>query len=325
MRKERLFAVSLAVLLLAGCASGPEPVKVDLSKPWLDPDRPVLKVGPTVLTRAEIYERIMSRFGTREILWGIAAEELFRLAAQRYGIEISPAEVEKKARSKYKAWAEAFPDRDSMTEELRLRGLTEEDMLKTFREEARNELLVARVVARMRRIDEEALRRYYRTTYAQNRVLVRRLAFPVRGKEEKESVLGFAEEARRRLLAGDSWDDVVRDFMTPVSKGAFPRAVGGDRWWIGDQEEHPEELKRVVFSLETGGVSEPVWEEEFGYHVFQVEEKIPSEPFEACVEKLRNELRAKEPDPEETRAAMAELESRWPVEISASTPDGAGS
>ena len=304
---------------------GPEPVKVDLSKPWLDPERPVLKVGPTVLTRAEIYKRIMSRFGTREILWGIAAEELFRLAGRRYGVEIPAEAVEKKARAKYEAWASAFPDRDSMAEELRLRGLTESDMLATFREEARNELLVAAVVARMRRIDEKALRRYYRTTYAQNRVLVRRLAFPVRKKEEKESVRRFAEEARRRLLAGESWEKVARDFMTPVSKGAFPRAVGGDSWWIGDQDPHPEELKRVVFSLETGGVSEPVWEEEFGYHVFQVEKKIPSEPFEACLEKMRNELREKEPDAEETRAAMAELESRWPVEIYQAPSQGKGS
>jgi len=189
-------------------------------------------------------------------------------------------------------------------------------MAGVFEEEARHDLLVARVVALFRPQDETALRRYYEQTYAQDRALVRRLGFPGAARVEKEAALGFAQAAQRRLRGGEAWDAVAKEYLgAPEGSKKPPSAIGGDEWWIGAQDDVPADLKKTIFSLETGQVSEPVWEAEFGYHVFTVVAKIPSEPFAACIERMRQEIRTRAPDDVETRDVLAELQNRYPVAV----------
>lgn len=304
--------VTTALLLAAsfGCAPRTELVTADMGTPWLDPDRPLICVGPRTITRGEVYRRVMRRFGTKEILSGIAGEELFRLAAEERRVAVTAEDVEAAARERLAAWKERFADPRELAEKLQLGGLTEADLVETFAEEARSELLVAKVVALYRPRDEKALRDYYRETYAQNRALVGRLAFPVTGG--REAARQAAETVRRRLLAGEPWSAVVHDCVRP--DGA-PRALGGDRAWISDTADVPAALKEIVFSLAAGEVSEPVWEEEFGYHVYYVEKKIPAEPFAACLEKLAEEIRTRPPADAETRTVLADLQQRYPVTL----------
>jgi len=302
----------LLLLGVLGCAGGPRPVRVpDLAGSAFRPQRPVMKVGPRIITEGEVYRRVLRRFGTPEILWGIATEELLSLAAAERDIRISDEEVEKLARSKYEGWLKETAG-DPLTEHLRSKGLfSESALLETFRAEAASELLLSKVVVSYRSLDETALQQYYRRTYAQERVRVRRIAFPVFPGQDEKNAKKHASEVCEQLRAGRPWAEVVRPYLEPED-GSPPKAVGGE-WWIGDQEDHPQRLKEIVFSLKAGEVSDPVWEEGFGYHVFKVEERIPPEPFSACVEKMREEIRSLPPEPEEVQKVLADLEERYPL------------
>ncbi len=304
-----------SLLLVVGCTARRELVTVDLRSPWLDPDGALLRVGSRVLSRGEVYRRILGRFGSKELLRGIAEEEQVRLYAEERGLEISEEEVSAAAQKEYDTWAAAFPDTTSAQRELKAAGLTKADMLRSFEEDVRSELLFEKVVALFRPLDDAAVLQYYRQTYAQDRVLVRRLAFPARGVGGRGSALKLATEAQRRLAASEAWEEVARAYLQPGEAQEPPRAFGGDQWWIGENENYPSELKEAVFALEVGAVSDPLWDEEFAYHVFQVSAAIPAEPFAACVEKMRREIRSRAPTSEETRTVLAELQSRYPFEM----------
>jgi parvulin-like peptidyl-prolyl isomerase len=305
--------ILVCLLCLAGCASRERPLTADLGSPWLAPDAPVIRVGPRVFTRAEVYHRILELFGTPEILRGLAEEEQLRLFAEDQGITITAAEVGAAAREEFEA---AFDpqERATLLEEFRDEGLTTEEVLRSFEDDARSRLLLQRVVAHFRPLDEASLLRYYRETYAHTRVFVRRLGFPARGAGGKEAAAKLAEEARRRLVAGEPWEQVAEDYLVPQADNEPPRGFG-DEWWIREDANYPPSLKKIVFSLEAGEVSPPVWDEEFAYHVFQAVSTIPAEPFAACREKLERDVRLRDPEPEEIRTVLEELQSRFPVEI----------
>ncbi len=315
----RCLAIGVAALA-AGCVPLERPqevVRVDLRAPWLDPDRPVLRVGPRVITRGEAYRRVVERLGSGQILSGIARDELLRMGAESMGIGVSDEEVERGAEEKFDAWCDEFADAEAMRRELAREGLTREEVRAAFREETSHEILVAKVVSASRVIDDEALHDYYRDTYAQARVYVRHLAFPG-GADEKETLKRRADEAVRRLRGAEAWDSVARDFLE--GSGDDAAALGGDRGWIGERAELPEDLKSILFALGAGEAGEPVWEEGFGYHVFSVTQKAAPEPYAQCREKMAGELRNEPPRPGEIQDVLAKLGEKFPVEIIGAAP-----
>ncbi len=317
----RYLAIGVAVLA-AGCVPLERPretVRVDLREPWLDPDAPVLRVGPRVITRGEAYRRVVERFGGGQILSGIARDELLRMGAESMGIAVREEEVRRGAEERFDAWCGEFADAESMRRHLAGEGLTREEVRAAFEDEARREILTAKVVSASRVIDDKALRDYYRETYAQARVYVRHLAFPG-GAEEKDALKRRADGVVRRLRGGEAWDSVARDVMEAA--GDAPAALGGDRGWIGEQAELPEDLKSILFALGAGETGEPVWEEGFGYHVFSVAETAASEPYAQCREKMAGELAGEPPRPGEIRDVLAKLGEKFPVEVISAPPPG---
>jgi len=80
-----------------------------------------------------------------------------------------------------------------------------------------------------------------------------------------------AAEARKRVLAGESFLDVSRQ----VSRA--PNAKSGGELGYVQAGTLPPELEKVIFNLAPGAVSKPL-SSPAGYHIFQVLEKVPAGP-----------------------------------------------
>ncbi len=122
--------------------------------------------------------------------------------------------------------------------------------------------LTAEQILEQIEISEEELRDEYESRLAE---------FTRSEQREVEQLLYFDESsavaARVRALTGEPFAQVA----------AVTNSVNGDAVSMGALQlgDLPEELDRVVFALEVGGLSEPI-ESDLGWHVFRVARVIPA-------------------------------------------------
>jgi hypothetical protein len=152
----------------------------------------------------------------------------------------------------------------------------------------------------------EALRAFYdthRDYFADpGRARVRQVLVRVADRPE-EAARARAEEALRRLRAGEPFETVRRDLgddeVAPLPDAPLP--VSKLREYVGDT------ASRSAFELAAGETTEPV-RSSMGFHVLQmVERTAPSvPPFEQITEQVRIEFRRRADDAT-LRAALATL------------------
>jgi len=118
-----------------------------------------------------------------------------------------------------------------------------------------------------------------------------------------------AELARQRLAEGVDFVTVSREMSRA------PNAMDGGELGTVFEGSLPEEVDRVVFSLSSGEISDPV-EGQSGYHVFQVLEMIPAGPpdMSAAESSARMEL-TEQRAREHTRRCIEDLVSEVGVEV----------
>ena len=75
-----------------------------------------------------------------------------------------------------------------------------------------------------------------------------------------------AEEVRNKLLAGEDFSKLAKDYSTDSSNNE----QGGDLGFFA-RGDMVKEFEDVAFSLEVGNISEPV-KTDFGYHIIKVED-----------------------------------------------------
>jgi parvulin-like peptidyl-prolyl isomerase len=164
--------------------------------------------------------------------------------------------------------------------------------------ERRREVLARR--ARIDSISDEELRAEYERQPErwQNPPLVKlsQMILPTRE---------VAEGARRRVLAGASWQTVSRE----VSR-APNAATGGGLGWLS-RTDLPGEFEKAVWGLPPGGLS-PVLPAGHGVHLFRVEERADGRvvPFEEARPALRLAL-AERRSSEAAASLLAESRKRW--------------
>ncbi len=152
-------------------------------------------------------------------------------------------------------------------------------------------------IARTIQPSEADLKRYYeeqRQAFAvpeKRRIRHILIAVPENADEKtRQQALAKAREIRQRLLAGEDFAKLAREYSDdPGSK-----AKGGDLGFVrrGVLEKH---FEKVAFSLPEDEISEPV-ETPFGYHIIQVTEIRPAEikPFEAVKRQILEAVRRQE-------------------------------
>ena len=79
-----------------------------------------------------------------------------------------------------------------------------------------------------------------------------------------------------------------------------------------------ESLKKAIFSLKPGEVSQPVENPRGGYHLFQVTRIEPEGSYDEVKEEIRKNYMERDPDVEEIRQAFYRLRTgvriEWPAE-----------
>lgn len=123
--------------------------------------------------------------------------------------------------------------------------------------------------------------------------------------EEREVV----ERALEELRSGASFAEVARRY----SRDSMGES-GGVQGELGRQDLPPM-FAQTIFALEPGEVSSAV-EAEYGFHVFQVIERLPAEvlPLEAVEDEIRRLLREQAAD-ERLDRLVDEARNRYPVDV----------
>lgn len=108
------------------------------------------------------------------------------------------------------------------------------------------------------------------------------LVGPDATQEEEAAARARAESARTRITAGESFESVAAE----VSEDAGTASEGGDLGVFARGDNDPT-LDGAAFALEVGAVSEVI-RTPFGFHVVQVDEKLPA--VDATFESSRTQL-----------------------------------
>lgn len=152
--------------------------------------------------------------------------------------------------------------------------------------------------------DRAALQGRYRERAAEHRLPER-----VRLRQVLTETREAAEAARAEVVAGTDFAQVARE------RSIDPSAPYGGSQGVLAEDDLPEAFADLIFALEPGEVSEVV-EADYGFHVFQVVERLPARtvPFDEAAPALAEALRE-----ESERDALARLvetaRSRYTVRI----------
>jgi len=123
--------------------------------------------------------------------------------------------------------------------------------------------------------------------------------------EDRETM----ERALEELRGGEEFGEVARRYSRDSAGEA-----GGVQGELA-RDELPAVFAETIFELDPGDVSDIV-EAEYGYHLFQVMERLPAEvlPLELVDEEIRRRLRERAADARLDRL-VEEARNRYPVEV----------
>jgi parvulin-like peptidyl-prolyl isomerase len=164
---------------------------------------------------------------------------------------------------------------NALSDRLRRVGLSVED----YREIIRTRLLRERLeeVIGAERVDETEEQINVRHILIRVDETAAPAEEPAEGEEANEQLddaqaLAFIEELRERILAGEDFAELAREYSDDPGSGA----QGGDLGWVGGGAFVPE-FEETAFALPVGEISEPV-RTTFGYHLIQVVDRDENRP-----------------------------------------------
>jgi len=224
--------------------------------------------------------------------------------AARRGVSVSDAEIDLRLQE-HQQWTidRGYKgSREAWSEYLRRQGRDEDGWNREWRRRKRIDLLSERLMMIDRRVDDEAVREYWKKLYGeQGRWVEARMILiaipppPIepqmtrelleqRIAEAHEQARLQAQRVRQRLEDGEDFATLARDLSsddaTKLRGGALSGRFRPDEW--------PEAVGKAVQKLPVGGLSEPL-DTGRGYALFEVLESRAVE-FESVKDELREEL-----------------------------------
>lgn len=292
------------------------------TEPWGEPHAVLAEVNGRSISRGEFYLRVLRRFGTWKLLTGMIKEELFLQEAQRLGLSVTDDERDTAVGEILQARAQELPGGLQEMEAMYEReGMDLAAVRRDLEREVSTQLLIGKVTRASRRVDEATLREYYQQTYRHKRYATRHIAYSYMptSRESSRDAAALKQEAEERarraaerVRSGADFEVIART----ESDDKVTAARGGALGEVHEESPMAPSLKRAIFSLGEGDVSEPVENMEGGgYHVFQVTRILPGESFVDCEERLRKDLQEREPDLREIEQMLEGLRSRAQIRI----------
>jgi peptidyl-prolyl cis-trans isomerase SurA len=198
-----------------------------------------------------------------EILDRIIDEKVIVQEARSRGITASYGEVEEAVQKHVRQIREQMGDEEKFQRELTKEGLTEDDLLERYREEARRELLYTRLIQReiysKIEVSGADAEKYFMEHKSElppksDRVELAHVFIALRpDPEEMKSAQIKLKEIERRVAAGDSFAAIAR----ALSDDASGRERGGDLGWMAPGDLDPR-LMEAIGKLAVGEISDPM-------------------------------------------------------------------
>lgn len=181
-------------------------------------------------------------------------------------------------------------DNEVLYQEALLRNLDEDEDLQKTLEQIKRELIINNLIQRTLQnqvqVSELEVRAYYDSNQVEfvlpeDMVRCEQIVVPTRKQ---------AEEVRKRLRAGEAFEELARE----VSVDSLQRLANGlDSGYVVRDEMIPE-IGKVAFSMPVGAYSRPI-KTAYGYHIVKVVDKVKAgEPhrFEEVKDQIRLKLEA---------------------------------
>ena len=181
--------------------------------------------------------------------------------AKEQGVKVSEADV-KKAFAQQKK--QSFPKEKDYQEFLKTSGFTEADILFRVRLEQLSNKLREKVVKGKDKVDDKQIQAYYDKNKARFAQPERRDLRVVLTKNE-----GRANEAKRALEGGGSWQSVAKRFSIDQAS----KNQGGKLLAVAKGQQEPA-LDKAVFAAKRNQLTGPV-KTQFGFYVFEVQKITP--------------------------------------------------
>jgi foldase protein PrsA len=181
--------------------------------------------------------------------------------AKKQNVKVTDQDVQKQLDTAKK---QAFPKDADYQKYLARNGLTNADVLFQQRSQLLEQKITAQVTKGKDKVSDAQISNYYNKNKSRFATPERRDLRVVLTKDK-----GKADEARKALQSGKSWDEVAKQFSTdPASKSNGGKLAGVSK---GQQEKA---LDDAVFKAPKGQIQGPV-QTQFGWYVFKVESITP--------------------------------------------------
>jgi peptidyl-prolyl cis-trans isomerase SurA len=211
----------------------------------------------------------------KQVLDELIKNKLVLAKANRLGISVSFAEVEKAVDRAIEENKKVMGSEQAFTRQLEAEGLTLESLKKLYREQIHNRMLVERVIAReidrsSVSVSEDELKKAYdeRKSGLPQRPSVVHLATIFVGVESsvpaREKAKATIDEVYKRVLAGEDFAKLAKEYSEDPSAEA-----GGNLGKLKLSDLGNRAFAEAAAKLAVGEVSEPVLTP-FGYHVINV-------------------------------------------------------
>ncbi|MFH1856832.1 MAG: peptidylprolyl isomerase [Candidatus Omnitrophota bacterium] len=277
MKKTSLIFVILTAVLFAASGS----IKAEII------DKVIAVVNNEVITQSEldrllypIYAQYKEMYNEQELaakmeaarnelLTQMIEDKLILNAAEKKGITID----EEEAKNYLNDIKNKFGGDDAFKEALVSQGLSVDMLKKRYREQLMMKKIFEREVKSKIVILPTQVQEYYQQHVDEFKepetVVLRMITLKVSKPEDKEAVLEKAKEVKKKIDAGEKFDELAKQFSEDAS------AIEGGLVGYVKKGQFMQQIDEAVFKLEAGGVSDII-ESELGFHIFKVDEKIPS-------------------------------------------------
>jgi peptidyl-prolyl cis-trans isomerase SurA len=208
-----------------------------------------------------------------QILNQLIDEKLIVAEAQRLGLSIPDAELGRQAQEALKETKARFETPAAFQQQLRKENMTEEKLLEKFRDEARRQALVSRMVSKQstrRQLSQVEAEIYYKANKdkfpkAPAEVRLSVIQIPAAPDSAAEAqAKARAESIRKRIIGGEKFAKVAAEASDDETSGRS----GGDLGYLVRGSMDPA-FEKAVFSRRLNTVGDPV-RTVYGWHVLEV-------------------------------------------------------
>lgn len=211
----------------------------------------------------------------REVLEGLVADLLMAVHAERIGVETEQQNIDAEVEKAIQRNKSALGGEKAFREELERNGLTEQQLIRQWREkiEARQlieKLMYQEVMGEIEITDSE-LKDFYLEKLEElpprppTVKLAQILITPEASGQSKKEALDKIRAIEEKIVRGADFEEMAREYSEGPSA-----EYGGNLGTVSAEDLNNEEFARAAAGLKAGEVSQPVLTS-FGYHLIKLE------------------------------------------------------